>query len=127
MPVYYEYGRLTGRLHIEDASPVTVDCTANPISVAKGQAAEVTLTARNTSAKPQKVRFWPVGFVTNLGFTLDKVRGLDWQGTLTPGEEHRVAVTVTPTAQAKGSYPVGVAVIGDEGNAVGMGEVSVQA
>ena len=122
--MYTEYGRLTGRL-LDHGSPVDVRVTLPTSPAAKGQPSVVTLTARNSSSTTQKIRFWPVGFVTNLGMDIEKVHACEWQGTLKPGESHIATITVSPTNKAKGAYPVGIAVITEGGNALAIDDLKV--
>jgi hypothetical protein len=117
MPVYYAVGEVTGRLSAA-GGPVKVE-------VIVGDGSVVRLVARNTSARAQTVRFWPVGFVTSLGCTLGDVRGHDWQGTLEPGERHEAAIAVRPVEDAEGRYPVGLAVVTQQGNSLAMADVHV--
>jgi len=115
---FWEFGKVTGRL-TRDGGPVTA-------RVEIIDQATVRLTATNTSDQPQAIRFWPVGFVTALGLTIDDVRALDWQGTLAPGAQHAATIRIRPTpAASKRSMPHGLAIINAQGNSVTMRELAV--
>ena len=124
MPVYYEYGRITGKLGAKEC-PVRVEVLVPPGGLRRGEATSVRLRLTNPSAQRQKVRFWPVGFVTNLGFTADDVRKLDWDGVIEPGGTRSTTLTARPTKEAKGSYPVGAAMVTDASNALALENVLV--
>jgi len=123
---YWAFGEVTGRLS-RQGGPIEakVEAPAQPLRV--GQNSDVLLTARNTSAKPQTVRFWPVGFVTSLGATLEGVRAHEWAGTLPPGGKHATAFRIRPTAQAaKRSFPLGLAIVCQDGNTLAFDDITVQ-
>jgi len=114
-PIYWEYAGITGAL--TDRGPVKAEVT-------EPQPRTLRMVARNTSDQPQAIRFWPVGLVGALGF--GEATG-DWQGSLAPGEAHELTVSLRPTEKAKGSYPVGLAVVASGGNQVVLTNVAVAA
>ena len=124
MPIYYEYGALTGRLKQEDA-PVKAELLLPEAPASPGRPMVVRLRATNTSATSVKVRFWPVGFVANLGPAGASPATHDWEGALAPGAAHEVEVTLTPRPEATGDYPVGLAVLSPRANVVRMGSLKV--
>lgn len=123
MPIFYEYGKITGKLQ-PDKAPVKVEVTV-PEAVKRGETGQVRLVAQNASGQPVPVRFWPVGFVASLGLSSEQVRALDWSGTLAPGQAHECVVMVRPVEGANGGYPVGLAAVTDKGNALNMQTLSV--
>ena len=46
--------------------------------------------------------------------------------TLKPGETHQTTITVQPDAQAKGSFPIGLAVLTPQGNSLAMSDLKVE-
>jgi len=123
MPMYYAYGKLTGKLS-DDESPFEILVQA-PEKLSPGQAAEVALTVVNRALAPQTIKLWPVGFVTALGVEPATVAAADWQGRLAPGESRRATLTIRPVATAKGNYPLGLAVIGEAWNGLRLHDVTV--
>lgn len=124
MPIYYELGVLTGRLPRE-AGPVTVTVDVPLAPLPRGAADTVRLTATNRSGQATKVRLWPVGFVTNLGLEATRGRELDRTLELAAGQSVTLAVPVRPTTEARGAYPVGLAVIGETRNALALADLRV--
>ena len=124
MPIYYEYAKITGRLGANEC-PVRVEVTVPPGGLRRGEPTEIRLRLTNPSAQRQQVRFGPVGFVTNLGFSAEDVRKLDWDGVVEPGETRTITLTARPTKDAKGSYLLGAAILTDAGNALALESVSV--
>jgi len=123
---YWAFGEVTGRLS-KQGGPIQaeVEVPAQPLRV--GQDADIHLTATNTSAKPQAVRFWPVGFVTSLGVVLESVRAHEWAGTLPPGGKRTTAFRIRPTARAaKRSFPLGLAIMCQDGNTLALTDITVQ-
>ena len=123
---YWAFGEVTGRL-LKDGGPVraSVELPKQPVRV--DQETTIRLTATNASDRPQVVRFWPVGFVTDLGVTLDQNRDVEWRGTILPGETHVAAVRVRPSAASAGrSLPVGLAIVNAQSNSLALAEMSIQ-
>jgi hypothetical protein len=123
MPVYYEYGDLTGRLP-KGGGPLVVTVAAPTGDVKPGETAEVSLAVRNKSDHVLQATLWPVGFVTPLG-PAGEVRAHDCVQALAPGESREIRVPITPQATAKGSYLVGLAALTSEGNALALAPVQV--
>ena len=89
--------------------------------------ARVLLTARNTSDRPQPIRFWPVGFGTALSLDMEAIRAAEWDGTLDPGEERGATLTVRPTEDAADhSFPVGLAIINPESNTLSLADLRIK-
>ncbi|MBN1315521.1 MAG: hypothetical protein JXA42_08635 [Anaerolineales bacterium] len=125
MPGYYTFADLAGRLQLTNA-PIQAEVDLSQTMASAGETMTVTLTARNTSADKQSVRFWPIGFVNALGIpTLADIRARDWHGVLTPGQEHHLTINVTPTAEAWGRYPIGLAVISEAGNSLALTDLAI--
>ncbi len=123
---YWAFGRVTGKLN-SDPKPIQVKVDLPDTQLLKGKKAAVKLTAMNTSSKPQKISFWPIGFVDPLGMdSLDRVRRYDWQGTLQPGQTHQTEIIVIPTQNAYGRYPVGLVVINKEGNVANIRDLWIR-
>lgn len=124
MPMYYEYGEVTGRLP-RGGGPVRVEVVAPERPVTRGERTEVVLRAVNPTDKSLRVRLWPVGFVEALRPENDGPRSQDWEGELAAGESQAIAVVIRPDAQAKGAYPLGLAVICEAGNSLGLADLDV--
>ncbi|MBN2451383.1 MAG: hypothetical protein JXR77_13410 [Lentisphaeria bacterium] len=121
---YRVFADLLGRLP-NGGGPVRAVVEA-PRVLETDQPASVTLTAVNTSVRPQRVRFWPLGLVAALGGTADGVRAHDWQGTLDPGERHTAELPIRATAAARGrDLPLGLAILCREGNSLTLTDVRV--
>ena len=76
-----------------------------------GTSQTVTLRATNTSATTfHDVRFWPVGFVDNLGFELEDIRRADAHfAAFAPGQKYELKLTVKPRTtrvRADGVYQI---------------------
>ncbi len=115
-PALYAMAEVSGSLG--DNSPVDVEIAfTTDLPIAKGESMQVTLTARNTSPDPVEIKFWPVGFMENLGALYEQIKTYDWTGTLAPGQSHSAVITVTPNNKREvvGRYPVGLIVITPEG------------
>jgi len=125
MPVYYAYGDLTQCLPARADVPVRAR-----VDVRRDQGEErawrVRLSVENGTDVPVRVTFWPVGFVADLGFTLEQVRELDWAGTLGPGERHETTAILRPGSDVRGRYPVGLAVLTPQGNDLELRTVSAE-
>jgi len=123
---YWEVGKITGRLS-KEGGPVKADVKICDQDVTVGQKATVRLMATNTAGEPQTIRFWPVGFVTSLGITLDDIRAQEWQGTLSPGDRHSAILHIRPAKQAASrSFPVGLAIIDEHGNSLALTDLCVR-
>jgi|GEM_PF-3468421 hypothetical protein len=117
MPMYYEYGEVTGRLP-RGGGPVRVEVETPTAPVARGERAEIVLRATNPTDKPLQVRLWPVGFIEALQPENEGPRAQDWEGELAPGESRTITVAIRPDAKAEGAYPLGLAVICGAGNSL---------
>lgn len=73
----------------------------------------------NTNRTFTNVRFWPVGFVDNLGFDMKQIRAADATiRRFRPGAVHEIALQVTPRKTqraAQGVYKIGLAIVNDQG------------
>ncbi len=131
MPIFYEYGDLTGRLKKSEnqngqaGGPVQVEVLPTSATLSKGVLSSVVLKATNRTARSLSVKLWPVGFSTALEPQNDGPRSQDWAGVLQPNESRMIEMKVKPTAEAKGAYPLGLAVICDEGNSLKLVDVMV--
>jgi hypothetical protein len=95
------------------------DAKPTPDGFIYGQTRAVFLVAQNNSKKTfRNVRLWPVGFVENLGFDFEEVRGSDKTiAVFAPGQKEMICMNVTPTTtlyKAGGTYDVGLAVVNRE-------------
>jgi len=112
-PVYYTLGELSKHLDPENM-PIKVTVESAGSAIERGATAEITLSATNVSKEAREVRFWPVGFIEELGIkSLEQIREHDWSGKLEPGESYSTTVTVNPNDEAHGRYKVGLAVVTD--------------
>lgn len=123
MPIYYEYGDLTGRLS-KAGGPVEVTVTVPTGDVRPGQTVEVLLTACNKSDHVLQTTLWPVGFVTALG-PAGEVRAYDCVQQLAPRGTREIRIPITPGATAKGPYLVGLAALTPEGNSLALAPVQM--
>ena len=123
MPIYYEYGDLTGKLP-KAGGPVDVTVTVPGGEIKPGQAAQVTLTARNKTDHALQATLWPVGFVTPLGPD-GEPRAYDCVQVLAPGQSLQIRVSVTPRPTAQGPYLVGLAALTPEGNSLALTPLQV--
>ena len=117
---YWAFGDVTGRLS-KSGGPVkaSVELPSPPVRI--GQEALVRLAATNASDEPQTIRFWPVGFVTALGVTLEEIRAHEWEGVLPVGGVRSATLRIRPSAEAeKHSLPVGLTVINGKGNSLAL-------
>ncbi len=122
---FWAFGEVTGRLS-RAGGPVKAAVALQKESIHPGQQTIVTLLATNTSDAPQRIRFWPVGFVSGLGIALGDIRAEEWQGTLPPAGEHKVDFVVRPTPDAADrAFPVGLAVIADAGNSLALADLRI--
>lgn len=123
---YWAFGRVSGEL-TEEKKAVEASVEIPDEQLIPGREIRVKLTAKNTSDRPQTIRFWPVGFVDSLGFdSLEQVRRHDWQGVLNPGQVHETVVTVVPHEKAYGRYPAGLVVINESGNSAALRDLWIQ-
>ncbi len=114
---YWAFGKVSGALKEKNA--IKAEVLIPDEHAVKGQETRITLRATNTSSQPQKINFWPIGFVDSIGFeTLKEVRDHDWTGTLNPGQTHETTLVATPARQAYGRYPIGLVAINENGNCV---------
>ena len=125
MPAYWQAGLATGKL-TREGGPVQAQVDAPTEPVWPGRTVRVRLVARNRTGRPQRVRFWPVGFVTDLGWSAEVVRSHEWTGVL-PGHGARSAAMdfAFPVAAAGGRFPVGLAVMCSEGNSLALCTIHV--
>ncbi len=120
---YYAYGEMSGTLDSTDpngqgSSRILAEVISDDI-VPYGTNMKVILRAsNNTSQTFHNVRLWPVGFVDNLGFTIDQIRQAD---ILIPefdaGQTYEISLVARPTTteyKAGGGYQVGLVIVNDE-------------
>ncbi len=110
--------RISARVHFANKYHGT-DADASANGFIYGQTRTVFLVAQNNSKKTfRNVRLWPVGFVENLGFDLERVRGSDKTiAVFAPGQKEMIRMDVTPTTtqyKAGGTYDVGLAIFNRE-------------
>ncbi len=124
MPVYHAIADFIEELKAE--SSVIKTNVVMPDSVRHGEIVEIKLVAVNRSDQPQTVTFWPIGFVPATGHdTLEVIREFDWEGVLEPGQRHSVKITIRPSRQAFGNYPVGLAVLTENGNSLSLQDLKI--
>ncbi len=123
---YWAYGQVSG--HLGSNCPVSV--SINSQGTLTNWAEEfVTISATNDSGVNQDIKFWPVGFVPNIGYdAVEQIQQYEWQGTLSPGQTHTETIPVLPNHLAQGRYPVGVAIITEQGyeNAVALNDLWIE-
>ncbi len=125
-PLYYVFAKQNERLNNEDA-PVKAKVILPKDPVKKGKTTRITLTAQNTSKMQQRIRFWPVGLIDDLGYhTFREIRKYDKTLTLEPGASHTEHVGITVQKSASGKYPVGLAVINDQANSLALEELPIR-
>lgn len=117
LPIYYEYGDLTGRLP-KSGGPIRLSARV-PDEIAVGERGTVLLEATNTSSKRIVVKLWPVGFVEAICADA-RPRAHDWQGVLKAGQTKRIAVPIRPSQEASGEYLVGIAAIAEPANSLAL-------
>jgi len=123
---YWAFGEVTGRLS-KRGGPVKASVQLPLEEINVGRSVKIRLTAMNASDRPQRVRFWPVGFVSALGVTLKDIRAAEWQGTLAPGAEHSTTLTLRPgTNAADVRFPIGLAVLNSAANALALEDIRVE-
>ena len=123
---YWAFAKVIGKLS-QPGGPVRARVEVRDEPVAVAATAQVRLVAENASAKDQRIRFWPVGFVAALGGVVTDVPAREWRGVLAPGQRHEMTMSVTPDAQATGrSFALGLAVIGEQGNSLAITELRVR-
>jgi len=131
MPIFYEYGDLTGRLKKQETQngqaggPVQVEVLPAAPALTRSVPGSVALKATNPTAQPLTVKLWPVGFATALEPQNTGPRSQDWSGVLQPGESRTIEIKVRPAADAKDAYPLGLAVICYAGNSLKLVDVTV--
>jgi hypothetical protein len=120
---YRAFGNVTGRL-VDGKAPVTVSVDAPARSLKLGGQVLVTLRAENRSDQPQRIRFWPVGFVKDLGCDIEGIRSHEWAGFLLPGQTRETTIPVIPArAPGKGSFPLGLGIVCAAGNTLELIEL----
>jgi hypothetical protein len=115
------------RWSLESAQENDVLPVGSAAKINVGRSVKIRLTAINASDRPQRVRFWPVGFVSALGVTLKDIRAAEWQGTLSPGAEHSTTLTLRFGENAADvRFPLGLAVLNSIGNTLSVVDIGVE-
>ena len=130
MPMFYECGDLTGRLKKslisgQAGGPIQIEVVPSAFNVTKGALSGVVLKATNPTAQPLDVKLWPVGFATALAPQNDGPRSQDWSGVLRPGASQTIEIKIKPADDARGVYPLGLAVICEAGNSLKLVDLTI--
>ncbi len=124
-PIYYTFAEHNGILN-NTAAPVNAVVELPEEPVKKGQISVIKVTAVNRSDTTEKIQFWPVGLIDDLGYTgFDAIRKYDKTLILQPGETHSRTIRIVPDDSAFGKYPVGLAVINEKANSLALKELPV--
>ena len=120
---YYAYGEMSGTLDSSDlsghgSSRIKAEVICNDMAK-YGTNMEVILRASNNSSRIfNNVKLWPVGFVDNLGCSMDVIRSSDRTiDEFVPGQVEEITLVINPTTtkyRAGGVYNIGLVIVNNE-------------
>ena len=120
---YYAFGEMSGALDSSDLSGqgpsrIEAEVICND-KVQYGTNMEVILRASNNTFRTfGNVKLWPVGFVDNLGCSMDMIRSSDRTiEEFAPGHVEEISLVINPTTtkyRAGGAYTIGLVIVNNE-------------